>query len=217
MNTAILFDLDGTLIDSTEAIIESFYKSFEIMGADFPQREEIESKIGYTLEDIFAFLGVHEGKIDEHVAAYKAHYREISRAKTFLLDGALEAIELASSFARLGIVTTKTARYSAELLEHMNVMDYFEVLVGREDVTNVKPHPEPIYKALDKMGKKGADDKNDIWMIGDTSLDVEAAKNAGIKHIALMTGYGDKNELERLSDILVADVLEAVKMIKNSN
>ena len=56
MNTTILFDLDGTLIDSTEAIIESFYKSFEIMEADFPQREEIESKIGYTLEDIFAFL-----------------------------------------------------------------------------------------------------------------------------------------------------------------
>ncbi len=217
MKTTILFDLDGTLIDSTEAIIESFYKSFEVMNSKFPKREDIESKIGYTLEDIFAFLGVEENKIDNHVSAYKAHYREISRAKTFLLDGAFEAIELASSFARLGIVTTKTARYSAELLEHMNVMDYFEVLVGREDVINVKPHPEPIYKALHKMGKNGAGGKNDIWMIGDTSLDVEAAKNAGIKHIALMTGYGDKNELEALSDILVSDVLEAVKTIKNFN
>ena len=67
------------------------------------------------------------------------------------------------------------------------------------------------------MGKNGAGGKNDIWMIGDTSLDVEAAKNAGIKHIALMTGYGDKNELEALSDILVSDVLEAVKTIKNFN
>lgn len=217
MKTTILFDLDGTLIDSTEAIIESFYKSFEVMGSPFPQREEIEAKIGYTLEDIFAFLGVHEGKIDEHVAAYKAHYREISRAKTFLLDGALEAIELASSFAKLGIVTTKTARYSKELLEHMNVMHYFEALVGREDVVNVKPHPEPIYKALEKLGKNEAPKMRNIWMIGDTFLDVEAAKNAGINHIALMTGYGDKNQLKALSDIVTKDVLEAVKIIREAN
>lgn len=217
MKTTILFDLDGTLIDSTEAILESFYKSFEAMGSPFPPREDIESKIGYTLEDIFAFLGVADNHIDKHVAAYKAHYREISKAKTFLLDGALEAIELASSFARLGIVTTKTARYSAELLEHMDVMRYFEVIVGREDVLNVKPHPEPIYAALEKMGKNGASEKNNIWMIGDTFLDVEAAKSAGIKHIALMTGYGDKNELKELSDIVVSDVLAAVKTIRNSN
>ncbi len=217
MKTTILFDLDGTLIDSTEAIIESFYKAFEIMDSKYPNREDIESKIGYTLEDIFRFLGVDERLVDKHVSAYKAHYREISRAKTFLLEGALEAIELASSFARLGVVTTKTARYSTELLEHMNVMHYFETLVGREDVVNVKPHPEPIYKALEQMGKNEADEKNNIWMIGDTYLDVEAAKNAGIRHVALMTGYGDKKELERVSDILVKDALEAVKIIKSGN
>jgi len=217
MKTMILFDLDGTLIDSTEAILESFYHSFDYMGTKPPKKEDIESKIGYTLEDIFAFLGVEQHLIEKHVLAYKSHYREISRPKTYLLEGAREAIELASSFARLGIVTTKTSRYSKELLEHMEVMHYFEALVGREDVENVKPHPEPIHKALAQMGKNGAEEKNDIWMIGDTFLDVEAAKNAGIRHIALMTGYGDKKELESLSDILVRDVLEAVKIIKNSN
>lgn len=217
MKTTILFDLDGTLIDSTEAILESFYHSFNFMGVEAPKKEDIESKIGYTLEDIFAFLGVEERFIDEHVLAYKAHYREISRPKTYLLDGAMEAIELASSFARLGVVTTKTSKYSKELLEHMGIMRYFEVLIGREDVVNVKPHPEPIYKALEQMGKNGAEEKNDIWMIGDTFLDVEAAKNAGIKHIALMTGYGNKEQLKCLSDIVVADVLEAVNMIRKNN
>jgi phosphoglycolate phosphatase len=90
-------------------------------------------------------------------------------------------------------------------------------LIGREDVVNVKPHPEPIYKALAQMGKNGADEKNDIWMIGDTFLDIEAAKNAGIRHVALMTGYGDKNHLKALSDILSNDALEAVKLIKELN
>lgn len=217
MKTTILFDLDGTLIDSTEAILESFYHSFDYLGVEPPKKEDIESKIGYTLEDIFAFLGVKESTIDEHVLAYKAYYREVSRPKTYLLEGAKEAIELASTFARLGIVTTKTSRYSRELLEHMGVMEYFECLIGREDVVNVKPHPEPIYKALAQMGKNGADEKNDIWMIGDTFLDIEAAKNAGIRHVALMTGYGDKNHLKALSDILSNDALEAVKLIKELN
>jgi phosphoglycolate phosphatase len=217
MKTTILFDLDGTLIDSTEAILESFYHSFDSLGVQPPKKEDIESKIGYTLEDIFAFLGVEKSTIDEHVLAYKAHYGEVSKPKTYLLDGAKEAIELASTFARLGIVTTKTSRYSRELLEHMGVMGYFECLIGREDVENVKPHPEPIYKALAQLGKNGAEEKNDIWMIGDTFLDIEAAKNAGIRHIALMTGYGDKNHLESLSDILTQDALEAVKLIKELN
>lgn len=218
MKTTILFDLDGTLIDSTEAIVESFEHAFNHVGAyQTPKRAEIESKIGYTLEDIFSSLGVKERLIDKHVTAYKAHYRDVSKSKTYMLEGAVEAIELASSFARLGVVTTKTARYSRELLEHMNVMHYFEALVGREDVVNVKPHPEPIYKALAQMGKNEADEKKDIWMIGDTFLDVKAAKNAGIKHIALLTGYGDKNKLKSLSDILLRDALEAVQHIIEVN
>jgi phosphoglycolate phosphatase len=99
----------------------------------------------------------------------------------------------------------------------MNIMHYFEALVGREDVANVKPHPEPIYKALEKLGKNEAPKMRNIWMIGDTFLDVEAAKNAGINHIALMTGYGDKDQLKALSDIVTKDVLEAVKIIREAN
>ncbi|HRF58065.1 MAG TPA: HAD-IA family hydrolase [Campylobacterales bacterium] len=216
MKTTILFDLDGTLIDSTEAILESFYHAFESFDAKPPKQEEIESKIGYTLEDIFGYLGVEDRRINEYVASYKEKYREISRPKTYLLEGAAEALEIASSFARLGVVTTKTARYSKDLLEHMNVMYYFETLVGREDVQNVKPHPEPIYKALANMGKTETDDKSSIWMIGDTFLDIEAAKNAGIRHVALMTGYGNKEELRSLSEIMTKGVLEAVLEIKRS-
>lgn len=216
MKTTILFDLDGTLIDSTDAILESFGFAFQSFGKSVPDDELIKSQIGYTLEDIFTSLGVDDDRVANFVAAYKSKYREISSEKTYLIENAKEAIELASKFAALGIVTTKTSRYSKELLEHLGVMHYFETLIGREDVENVKPHPEPIFKALDKMGRNDAFFKQNSWMIGDTLLDVNAAKNAGINYVSLMTGYGDKEELKSLSDIFSKDALEAVKIIKNS-
>ena len=115
MKQIILFDLDGTLIDSTEAILESFYYSFD-KNKDlfvFDQDDKaIKQYIGYTLEDMFGALGVPTIHIDKFVASYKEHYRKISNEKTILLPDAKEAILLASSFATLGIVTTKTTQYS---------------------------------------------------------------------------------------------------------
>ncbi len=147
----ILFDLDGTLIDSTEAILESFAVAFKTFDTPVPEDEIIKAEIGHPLDIMFATLGVEACKVDAHIQAYKMHYRKISCAKTVLLPEAREAVELASQHAVLGVVTTKTAKYSIELLEHMGLMSYFDVLVGREDVEYPKPHPEPILKALSKL------------------------------------------------------------------
>ncbi|HFD14318.1 MAG TPA: HAD family hydrolase, partial [Epsilonproteobacteria bacterium] len=127
----ILFDLDGTLIDSTEAILESFAVAFKHFNDAVPNDEAIKAEIGYPLDAMFTTLGVEETKVWEYVAAYKMHYREISCAKTVLLKDAKKAVELAHKHATLGVVTTKTAKYSVELLEHMELMHYFEVLIGR--------------------------------------------------------------------------------------
>jgi phosphoglycolate phosphatase len=130
----ILFDLDGTLIDSTEAILESFGVAFKTFEVDVPADDLIKAEIGHPLDHMFSTLGVEEEKVWDYVHAYKMHYRKISCAKTVLLPEAREAVELASRHATLGVVTTKTAKYSIELLEHMGLMSYFEVLIGREDV-----------------------------------------------------------------------------------
>ncbi|MCD6211629.1 MAG: HAD hydrolase-like protein, partial [Sulfurovum sp.] len=155
----ILFDLDGTLIDSTEAILESFTVAYKTFQEEVPADDLIKAEIGHPLDHMFSTLGVKEDKIWDYVHAYKMHYRKIFCAKTVLLPEAREAVELASQHATLGIVTTKTAKYSIELLEHMGLMDYFEVLIGRENVEHPKPHPEPIQKALLKLPTV----TNDIW------------------------------------------------------
>ena len=205
----ILFDLDGTLIDSTEAILESFSVAFKTFDTPVPNDELIKAEIGHPLDEMFSTLGVDPSSVDAHVQAYKMHYREISCAKTVLLPEAREAVKLASQHAVLGVVTTKTAKYSIELLEHMGLMSYFDVLIGREDVVNPKPHPEPIFKALSQLPS----DKKKYWMIGDTPMDILAAKAANIESVAEPCGYADEMARLEHTDTLSETAHEAVKFI----
>ena len=209
MQKIILFDLDGTLIDSTEAILESFAVAFKTFGQAVPEDRLIEAEIGHPLDLMFPTLGVAQEEVNAYVQAYKMHYREISCAKTVLLPQAREAVELASKFATLGVVTTKTAKYSIELLEHMGLMDYFDVLIGREDVINPKPDPEPIQKALLRLPS----DTSDIWMVGDTCMDMHAANAAKVGAIGVTCGYGTAENLLKCTDNLYHNSLLAVQYI----
>jgi len=213
MKPVILFDLDGTVIDSTEAILEGFKVAFETFGLKVPTDEAIKNEIGHTLEDMFLTFGVEEAKVDEYVHTYKMHYRVISCQKTKLLDGAREAIEEASKFATLGVVTTKTGEYSTVLLEHMGLMKYFEVLIGREHVEYPKPHAEPILKALTKLEH----DKNNTWMIGDTCMDIDSAKNAGVNSVAVTSGYATHLMLQNCATNICENVFDAIEYIKKSD
>ncbi len=211
MKKTILFDLDGTLIDSTEAIVSSFFDVYERFGLKKPNVEDIKRLIGYTLEDMFESLGVEDQKVIKRcVLSYKEFYRQRALEMTTLLPGALEAVEAAKKIADIGIVTTKTGRYSKDLLEHFGVMDSFKTLIGREHVVNPKPHPEPIQKALSEMGKGS----EKCWMVGDTKLDLICAKRAGIKPVAVLSGYGKKEELQKYTDAIFLNSLEAVKWIE---
>ncbi|SFV70361.1 Phosphoglycolate phosphatase [hydrothermal vent metagenome] len=207
----LLFDLDGTLIDSTEAILESFHYAFDFYNYKHPDDVSIKALIGHPLDYMFAHLGVEEERVWDFVAVYKEHYREISTQKTVLLPHAREAIELASSFAKLGIVTTKTGKYSQILMEHFGLMDKFDVLIGREHVEHPKPHAEPIVKALEAFDTQ---DK-EIWMIGDTQMDLIAAAAASVNAIAVLSGYESYDTLKKFTNVIFSDVYEAVKWLES--
>ena len=206
----ILFDLDGTLIDSTEAILESFHRSYALLGGTPPPDAAIKALIGHPLDAMYRELGVEAARVERYVQAYKEHYRKISRQKTVLLPQAREAIERAGTFARLGVVTTKTGRYSRILLEHFGVMDAFEVLIGREDVVHPKPHPEPVQKAVAAMDA----DPRHCWLIGDTRLDAGCAASAGIGCVGVLSGYDSYEQLSALTPFVERDVLDAVAFLE---
>ena len=205
----ILFDLDGTLIDSTEAILESFAVAFEHFGQAVPDDALIKAEIGHPLDAMFSTLGIDKEKTNAYVDVYKRHYRKISCAKTMLLPHAKEAVELAAKNATLGVVTTKTAKYSIELLEHLGLMSYFEVLIGREDVVYPKPNPEPIQKALTKLPS----DTDSVWMVGDTCMDMLAARASNVGAVGVTCGYGTVESLASCTENIYQNALEAVKFM----
>jgi len=151
----LLFDLDGTLIDSTPAILDGFHYAFAHLGAVDPSDEAIKRLIGHPLEVMFERLGVMRD-VQNFVLAYKQRYAQIFLDQTVLLSSAFEAVRTASEFANLGVVTTKTSKFSKILLRHLGIAKFFGTIVGREDVQNPKPSAEPILKALENLGICGA-------------------------------------------------------------
>jgi phosphoglycolate phosphatase len=107
-------------------------------------------------------------------------------------------------------VTTKTGYYSRVLMEHFGLMEHFDVLIGREDVQNPKPHAEPIFRALEKLESAN----KEIWMIGDTKLDLIAAKNANVNSIGVLSGYGTHESLKEFTDMIFNDAFEAMKYLQ---
>lgn len=208
----VLFDLDGTLIDSTEAILASFYAAFKKQNFKYSKTDqEITKLIGYPLDYMFEELGVSKDKVWEFVDSYKENYKKVSQEQTVLLKNAKEAVELASNFATLGVVTTKTTLYSIPLLKNFQIWNYFNTIIGRQEVSNPKPHPEPIFRACEALK---ITPNRDVFIIGDTKLDLIAANKANISSVGVLCGYGKREELSTFSPHICSDSLDAVKLIK---
>ncbi len=206
----ILFDLDGTLINGTSAILEAFKVALQGTPTHF-DAERIKAMIGFPLDVMFANLGFAGDEIQRRIEAYKAHYLQIYLTQTTLLPRVKEALQLAHDFATLAVVTTKGTASSKAILQNLGVLHLFGAVVGRDEVSEPKPSSEPILKALQLLGK----DKTNAFMVGDTHLDIKAAQNAGISCVAVSCGYESADSLKTHKAIVKANAYEAVEFIKN--
>ena len=190
-HSTVLFDLDGTLIDSGPLILASFrHATSTVLGRSFPDEVLMENVGGHGIRHQMALLD--EPRADELVRVYREHNRTIYRGvRPFA--GIQQVLErLRREGRRLGVVTVKnrpTVDVTFEVLPELGV---FETVVTGDDTERHKPDPEPLLLALGRLGAAAADSV----YVGDSPFDIRAAKGAGMTAVAV--GWGGIHSRERL-------------------
>lgn len=171
----VLFDLDGTILDSNELILRSFEYTFEKYNFSFT-REELKEFNGPPLVD--TFKKYNPGYEEEMVKIYREHNHAIHEQYVKLFPNVIETLEeLQGNDIDMGIVTAKM-RVAVDLGMELTGLDrYFETIVTVDDITHAKPHPESVIKAMIELNGIA----ESTLMVGDNYHDILAGKNAGVK------------------------------------
>ncbi|TDL73826.1 pyrophosphatase PpaX [Rhodococcus qingshengii] len=202
----ILFDLDGTLIDTNELIISTYLHTLEKYYPGKYTREDVLPFLGPTLHDVFGKMD--PDRVEEMVLEYRTYNIANHDALVKEFVGVMETIEtLKKKGYKLAIVTTKREDVAFKGLRLMKLDSYFDVMIAYDHVKKVKPDPEPIFLALEKLGSK----PEEALMVGDNFHDVLAGKNAGTKTAGVawsikgreyLAKYEPDFMLENMTDLL---------------
>jgi len=207
---AVLFDLDGTLVDSRDDVAASVNVGLEHLGSAPREIAEIARHIGEPLTDIFrAFLaGAGPSDIEEACAAYRRHFFDNCARKSTLYSGVLACIERLAPIP-LGIATSKATFQAVRVCEVFGIDRFFRAIQGCDGIAH-KPDPAVVLAALGRLGVA----PKEAWMVGDTVFDIRAGRAAGCRTCAVTYGIGEKEELaaER-PDLLVDDLASFAKAL----
>ena len=207
---AVLFDFDYTLGDSTQPIVAANTAALTAMGWPAPEREAVRRTIGYTLEDGYTML---TGDRDEaHRQKFFLLFREYAAPMmardTVLFPGAAELISwLRDSGVSAGIVSTKNRDVLEEIFDKENLRDKLALVVGGRDVTRAKPDPEGLNFAVDRLKA----DKADVLFCGDTVIDAEAARRAGVDFCAVLNGITPAEAFAEYPHVYIAPNLASLQ------
>jgi pyrophosphatase PpaX len=188
----ILFDLDGTLVDTTDLILRSFEHAFGAhLPGRLPSREELIATFGRSLPATLRDMAAAEGAADPDLLAFEmlATYREFQRLHHDTLIQPFDGVggmlgELKGKGHRLGLVTSKTEGSARRGLRQFDLEDLFEVGVFHDDTARHKPEPEPLMLAAKRAGVPASE----VIYVGDSTHDIVAGRAAGMRTVAVLWG-----------------------------
>lgn len=201
---AIFFDLDGTLTDSGEGIINSSAMVLEHYGLPVPSREEMRVFVGPPLHETFQKFGVPPEEADAAVALYRTRYNTIGKFENFPYPGIREVLEtLQAQGHRLFVATSKPEALSVEILEHFQLAQYFEIVCGASLDRSRSEKAAVIAYLLNQVGSV-----DNTIMVGDTAFDVIGAAEHNIPTIGVSWGYGTVQSMVDAGAAAIANTTE---------
>jgi phosphoglycolate phosphatase len=200
----ILFDLDGTLTDSGEGIINSVCLALEHYGIPIPSREALRVFVGPPLHETFQQFGVPADKADEAVEVFRSRYNTVGKFENYPYPGIRELLQKLSAHGhRLFVATSKPETTALEVLEHFDLSRYFEIICGATMDRSRIDKSDVIAYLLQQAGSI----ENTV-MVGDTAFDVLGAASHGIPTIGVSWGYGSILDMQSAGASAIANTPE---------
>jgi len=216
---AVLFDLDGTLIDSIELILNSARHAFARSGRATPADEEWLAGVGMPLVAMFRQYATTDAEVDALVAGYREYQMEHHDRLVRCYDLVVETVDrLRARGHPLAVVTSKTGWLAKRGLEHVGLATHFDVIVGCDACQRHKPDPEPVHVALEQLGYE----PDEAVFVGDSVHDMAAGNAAGVSTIAALWGPFTRETLaaarpshylERIADLPA--LIERIEATRN--
>lgn len=201
MTKNILFDLDGTLTDSGEGIINCAILALEHFGLPIPSREALRVIVGPPLDQSFIRFGVPADRTDEAIRVYRSRYTTVGKFENYPYPGIRETLQaLKAAGHQLFVATSKPEGMSVEILEKFELAQYFELICGAT-LDGSRSHKADVIAYL--LGQ--VESLENVVMVGDTKFDVLGAKEHGIPTIGVAWGYGTREEMLEAGAVAIAE------------
>jgi phosphoglycolate phosphatase len=208
---AIIFDLDGTLIDSVTDLANSVNYTLGILGLPLHTREEIKTYVGDGVQKLIKrSLGqVHMEKFAEAFAIFMEHYGRHCTDNTVLYPKVTETIPHLAENYSMGILTNKSVKFSHKILAALKINNYFKEVVGGDSLPTKKPDPAGIFYLADKWSMDPAEE---MLMVGDHATDIDVGQRAGCKTVFFTGGIGETRGLT--PDIVIKSMGELSDLLR---
>ena len=204
MKKAILFDLDGTLTDSGEGIMNCAKLALEHYGLPIPSEAELRTFVGPPLHESFIRFGVPAEEADNAIKIYRSRYLTVGKYENHPYAGIRELLEkLKAEGHTLYVATSKPETTSVDILEHFDLAKYFDIIAGATMDTSRSSKADVIAYLLGQC--EAYDEK---IMVGDTAFDVIGASAHNIPTVGVAWGYGKVEDMEAAGAISIAYTME---------
>ncbi len=200
---SIIFDMDGTLIDSSAAMTHSVNYVRNTLGLAPIAKEYLEYYINQPDQHLPKIFYNTDEYDPAHRALFKEHYMHFSPSMISLYPDVEELLHVLSEKAYLSIATNASDFFARHMLQKLNIIDYFSSIVGANNVAEPKPSPLMVYHLMEELGSV----PSKTILVGDSIKDELAASNAGIRFIFALWGYGT-SETAKLRVHTIHDLLK---------